>query len=163
VLIDNCDQSKLRGTFLWSHKAKSFVTEWKTGESGATLDAFHDGYKKNLGCIHRRKLQLSNNLLTIEDKLSGAGPHTACLCFHCAPECIVKQESDVRISITHGPKAAFLTLPKGLSTTIHKGERDCGWFSPSFGVKVPAFSIFAQARCTFPIDLTTTIEVIHEC
>jgi hypothetical protein len=162
VVLDNLDQSKLQGKFLWSHKANTFVTEWRTDKKGATLGAWHDGYKKTIGCIHKRVFNLSNNILTIEDTLSGKKDHLVRLCFHCPPQCILQQESKNRLRIINGSVSALLTLPQILEVTLHKGEQFAGWFSPSFGVKDPSCTIFAQARCTLPIVLTTVIEVIHE-
>jgi hypothetical protein len=163
VVIDGQNQSELQGKFLWSHKANTTLTEWSTNKCGAVLSAFHDGYRRTLGCIHNRKLNLAHNLLTVTDTLSGKKEHQVCLYFHCPPQCNVKQETINRLRVINDTVSAIVKFPGNLNISLHKGELHTGWFSPYFGVKVPSYTIIAEARCTFPIVLTTTIEVINEC
>jgi len=116
---------------------------------------------KRLGVKHTRTIVLEGTFLRITDELSGTGKHSLKLCFHCDPDCIITSETENSLSIVNGSVTAAMKLAEELSVSLHKGEPYAGWFSPHFGVKVPAYTIFAQAHCNLPITFTTTMEVRH--
>ena len=104
---------------------------------------------------------MSGNVLSVADLLSGTGEHTAQLCFHCDPLCSVAQEQPNRVVIINDGVTVIMTIPDELSVSLHRGEQRAGWYSPCFGVKIPAYTIFAGVHCTLPVTFTTTIEVQH--
>lgn len=163
IVIDNLDQSKLHGMFLWSHKATTTIDMWESDANTIVLTASHNGYLKNRGVTHKRTFSLNENKFQIIDELIGNDKHTISLLFHCHPQCIVQQEDSNCLHIVNSTKKAILRLPEHLIITLHKAEDSAGWYSPQFGVKEPSVTIIAEAHCKLPIILSTEIEVIHEC
>jgi hypothetical protein len=158
VVMDALDQSTQAGPFLWTQKARTSVQSWTAMNSGAKLEAAHDGYKR-VGVIHQRSLELHGNMLTIVDELQGTGGHEATLCFHLAPECNVERTSPLVLRISREGVELRLTLPDGLAVELVHGGSKAGWYSPHYGVKQPTWSILAQARCSLPCRFETTIKV----
>ncbi len=81
---------------------------------GAVLvDASHDGYRENLGTLHRRRLYLSagGDDLRGEDTLVGEASHPFAVRFHLHPS--------VKVSLLHDGTSALLRLPNGAGWRFH--------------------------------------------
>ena len=85
VLVDNQNQSKLIGTFLWGRKADARCLHWRTMPEYDLIVGEHDGYQGK-GVTHRRTLFFAKpDWLVVTDRLlddiilnnSGTFRHTA--------------------------------------------------------------------------------------
>jgi hypothetical protein len=145
VEIDGRDSSVSGGPFMWREHASA--TTHRSDDTG--WDASHDGYRTlEPSVTHRRQAELDPEQLTlaITDLIESSGSHAVRMAFHLGPEIDVELEADLaRLSWTGpaGPATAELTLPADLSWTAHRGETEpiLGWYSPSFGVKVAAWTL----------------------
>ena len=83
------EQSRIVGPFAWSDHARADLVS----ASEQVLEAEHDGYRRWFGLIHRRRVQVDDNAIWIEDRLLGR-PKTPRLPwsvgFTLAPEATVK-------------------------------------------------------------------------
>ncbi len=164
LTIDNRDQSRPSGRFLWSAPAKTTVTQWREDpETGAELTARHSGYAAPLGIIHCRAFSLEGRTFSLRDMLTGSGDHLVRLGFHFAPECMIEKEAEQRILIRRSGITLCMQLDDSLEISVHRADPEGGWYSPRFGIKVEACTIFASAQLTLPVTLTTIIEVLDEC
>jgi hypothetical protein len=163
LTVDDKDQSKPAGMFLWSAQAKTTVSRWhESSGDGLELTGRHNGFAASLGIIHCRTFSLEKSTVGIRDMLSGSGDHLVTLGFHFAPECGIENEMNRRILIHREEKTVVLGIDDRLAISLHRGDRAGGWYSPRFGMKIASNTLFASARFTLPVTLTTTIEVLDE-
>ena len=170
VEVGGQDQSVSGGPFLWSHQARSRLIEVQCSPEGevATWSAEHDGYRTlNPPLRHCRSIRLKSRLrqLEIVDRLETMGRHALRLAFHLGPDIdarMVGQNAELTWSDGPFTRSARLFLPVGLSWSLHRGETDpvLGWYSPSFGVKQPAWALVGKGACsgTGPDTHTTLLQ-----
>ncbi|MCL6091648.1 MAG: heparinase II/III-family protein, partial [Actinobacteria bacterium] len=162
------DQSVAAGPFLWSAQAntKLISVEMTQDAEATSWSAEHDGYASlEPPVTHRRTVRLVKHPkrngaiagIEVLDELSLPGTNQTrvdqplLLAFHFGPALEATLE-DHRVYLTWqgpaGPQSATLVLPQSLSWRLAKGQTDpvLGWYSPSFGVKVPAWSVIGSGR-----------------
>jgi hypothetical protein len=152
------DQSISGGPFLWSHQARSTLIEMKRSPEGEvdSWSAEHDGYQRlNPPLRHRRSVRLTSRLrqLEIVDRLETTGRHALRLAFHLGPDIDARMMGqNAVLTWPDGPsmRSATLFLPVGLAWSLHRGETDpvLGWYSMSFGVKQPAWTLIGKGACS---------------
>jgi Heparinase II/III-like protein/Heparinase II/III N-terminus len=145
-------QSVPAGPFLWMKSAQSRLISVDGLDElapEAQWQAEHTGYTSIGGPVHRRIVVLKRaaRIITIQDELLGdAGEFVqARLAFHLGPE--IKCTLTSKKALLIWPDGdAELELPPGLSWRLHRGEKapPLGWFSPSFDLKVPSFSLIGS-------------------
>jgi hypothetical protein len=147
LTLGNADQSTMSGAFNWSHKASARLDSVTDGE-GWRIVASHDGYQKRFGCIHRRTVASDPSGFSIHDALIGATDQQAEIVFQLAPSSQAAVEAN-QVHI-HSERQWLATL-----SFSHAGEISCnsggslgegGWYSPRFGVKLPAQRIVWKGR-----------------
>lgn len=166
LVLDGKDQSTSGGPFMWTRHARSTVLATHTPEHGLVRwSAEHDGFVSRFDrAIHRRTVQLDTGLreLTIEDEVLGTKRHSCRLTFHLGPEILAEIEGNtalLRWSASGTERGARLTLPAELVWTAHRSETDppLGWYSPSFGRRVPSTSLVGVGVAGGGSRLTTSI------
>lgn len=159
VSLDGQDQAVSRGLFIWHHPYDAKATKWEVAKDHVAWEGEHDGYARLPGKpIHRRSLRLDDAALSVEDQLSGGGEHALETRFHFHPDCKVSLEEGAAVA-----KGAFgscrLSLDPRLDWSLLRGEPGGGWFSPSFGAKVPTTTLAGRARVTLPFITKLRLEV----
>jgi hypothetical protein len=167
VSLDYQDQSASGGPFMWSRHAQTRVLEFANIGSHQRWSAEHDGYRRlDSSARHRRTVTLDAQTGQIEilDQIEASGTHRLNATFQLGPTIhvhLVDQVAALEWPTPAGLVAhADLLLPADLSWTLHRGEEDpiVGWYSPSFGTKVPAYALVGtgivgavelQTRLTF--------------
>ncbi|MGD0005831.1 MAG: alginate lyase family protein [Anaerolineaceae bacterium] len=162
ITVDSRDQMQRAGRFLWVNWAQAFFL---TGEAPNNLAAQHYGYK-HLGILHcRRLLQIDPLRWHIKDDLlpTRPGQNVHCFTLHwLLPDWPWEMEgSKISLSGPNGKITLVVTL-SGDSRQVKmtgvqlvrggkaiSGSPECplvlGWYSPTYGQKVPALSL----RCFF--------------
>lgn len=147
LTLGNADQSTMSGAFNWSHKASARLDSVTDGE-GWRIVASHDGYQKRFGCIHRRTVASDPSGFSIHDALIGTTDQLAEIVFQLAPSSQAVVEANQVHIHSEGQWLAALSFS-------HAGEISCksggssgegGWYSPRFGVKLPAPRIVWKGR-----------------
>jgi Heparinase II/III-like protein len=132
--------------------------------------AEHDGYRSLTPPLgHRRSVRLASRerQLEIVDRLETTGVHDLRLAFHLGPDIeatMLGQNAELTWSDGAAMRSATLSLPDGLSWSLHRGETDpvLGWHSPSFGTKQPAWAVIGQGACSGSgSDTYTTMLEFH--
>lgn len=163
--IEGRDQSVSSGPFMWSRHAKTRVV--KCADLGVLQlwSAEHDGYERlNPPARHRRTVTLDAGTggLEIVDELEISGIHRIGLVLQLGPTIevhLVDHRAELEWETPGGRRArGLLELPSDLGWSVHRGQEDpiLGWYSPSFGTKVPASVIVGIAE-TGSIDLHTRL------
>jgi hypothetical protein len=133
------------------------VAEWR---------AAHHGYRRlRPSAVHRRSVRLDRRArqLVVEDRLDG-GTHDWLLAFHLGPDVACTLESGRAIlqwPDGHGRRGATLTLPDELTWRCLQGQSDppAGWYSPAFGVRVPAVTLLGSGRVGDGRALRTVLQL----
>ena len=135
------------------------VAEWR---------AAHYGYSRlRPPAVHHRSVRLDRRArqLIIEDRLDTAGCHDCRLAFHLGPDVACTLEggrAELEWPAVHGGRRiATLVLPDGLVWTRLEGRTDppAGWYSPAFGVRVPAVTLLGSGRVSRGQALVTVLQL----
>jgi Heparinase II/III-like protein/Heparinase II/III N-terminus len=166
------DQSTSGGPFMWTRHARTrpLGTAGVEGGSTAIWSAEHDGYRsRRPRAVHRRMVILERPIgtLTIVDDVGADAAVAARLSWHLGPA--VRCEFDGRVTrlawfTRLGEVRALLVLPEQLEWTVHEGELDppLGWFSPSFGVRVPAVTLVGTGTVSPRTELRTVLALMPD-
>jgi hypothetical protein len=160
-VVDNTDQSRQAGAFLWTSKAKTIVSRGCATSDEIVLSARHDGYQ-HLGIVHERTFRLAGDELTLTDTFSGQGSHIVGLSFHFAPECHVRRLDSNFIEASRESIRLTLELPADLELELVRGTERGGWYSPGFRRRVESYSVRASREVLAPVVFTTRIKAHHE-
>jgi hypothetical protein len=178
VMIDGLEQMTRAGRFLYLDRAQACFLSWTKGERDSLkkLSAQHDGYSK-LGLLHTRSVSfLEEDEWLVEDVIHPIHPanpqrqHT--MRFHwLLPDWEMRQmnsETGIRLRSPYG----WISLTckaldennnpiKDLDVSITRAgkqvfgsgptARNWGWFSPTYGMKIPAISFGVNCAGSVPL------------
>ena len=168
MTINEQNQSRIGGAFLWLEQAQASIESSVTGKDGTQyVKGMHDGYK-SIGVIHHREIryQSAKRVVEIKDILENKKSNKslqASIFFHFTPDMM----TTLKDSCLHATKPGShntlkMNLDPGYEWTVVKGQTDpiLGWYSQSIGKKVPAPVLIGTRQGVLPECLTTYIEVI---
>jgi hypothetical protein len=168
VEIARRNQSQSGGPFLWTRSAGTHLVAAEYAPDGEIIGWWgqHDGYTTlSPPALHQRTVRLDPRarVLTIIDRVESSGKHELALNFQLGPAVDVELDaSTARLRWCGRVRSgATLRLPADLRWTVHRGERDPvrGWYSPSFGVKVPSTTLTGVGTCASrPTELVTVLD-----
>jgi uncharacterized heparinase superfamily protein len=154
--VGGVDQSVAAGPHLWTRQARAELEEASGLDEGpvAAWQAAHHGYRRlRPSAVHRRRVLLDRRerRLVVEDRLDTEGGHDCRLAFHLGPEVACTLENGQAVlewSGDHNRRRAILALPGALTWSRLEGETDpkAGWYSPTFGVRVPTVTLLGAGR-----------------
>lgn len=107
VTIDDVNSSYLLGGTMIGHRPRAVAAERQEADGNIWVEASHDGYVKDLGLVHRRRLWLAanGNDLRGEDTLTGERQHKFAVRFHLHPT--------VKVSMAQDAQSVLLRTPSG--------------------------------------------------
>jgi hypothetical protein len=160
------DQSVSGGPFMWTSQAESKLIEvsgLEVSAPSATWRAEHFGYVERGGPVHQRTVTLDRKelKLSVRDQLrGGTDPIPARLAFHFGPR-VQCQLDSVSAKLSWPGGDARLALPGALNWSLHHGETSppLGWYSDSFGSKVPAFTLIGTGMVPNGSELVTELQI----
>jgi hypothetical protein len=167
--VGGVDQSVAAGPHLWTRQARGEL-EQATGLDGgpvAEWRAAHYGYcRLRPPAVHHRSVRLDRRArrLVIEDSVDTAAAHDCRLAFHLGPDIACRLETrraKLEWSADAERQSATLALPDGLVWRRLEGRTDppAGWYSPSFGVRVPAVTLLGSGRVGRGQALVTVLQL----
>jgi hypothetical protein len=169
------DQSLPGGPFLWSTQATTRLlsAEMDVDRGNGSWTAEHDGYRRlDPPAVHRRTVSIDSSCrqLAIVDQVLTHGRHRCRLVFHLGPEVEAVLEGAVaRLEwpAAGGTGIAAVSLPTGLTWSIHRGETKpiVGWYSEGFGCRQPTIALIGTGLLAPTTDgaheLLTVVEFAH--
>jgi hypothetical protein len=154
--VGGVDQSVAAGPHLWTRQARAELEQAAGLDGGPVAEwrAAHHGYRRlRPPAVHHRGVRLDRRArrLVIEDRLDTGGAHDCRLAFHLGPEIACTLEGGRAVLAwrdDQGPRRAALTLPGGLAWRRLEGQTNppAGWYSPTFGVRVPTVTLLGSGR-----------------
>jgi len=165
VVVDEQDQSQMAGSFLWSHKANSYLEEWKSDSRCDKVTAWHDGYQRLQDPVtHRRVVNLNKEqeVITVDDYLEMKGSHKVDQYFHLAPECQAQMLDGSTWQIANSGNRIELAADSRLNCRIANGSKDpiCGWSSHSYDQKQPTNTIVCSGSFSGDQHFTARIKLV---
>jgi hypothetical protein len=167
--VAGVDQSVAGGPFLWSRHARCELRRVAGLDAGpvAEWSAAHHGYQRlRPPALHRRGVSLfrEDRRLVIEDVVECNGEHDCRLSFHLGPEVSCTLQGDralLRWPAGDGAGTASLVLPALLSWRCLRGSEQppAGWYSPAFGMRVPAATLVGSGRLGRGQRLVTVLQL----
>ena len=162
VEIDGQDQSVMLGKFLWGDRARAQLGSFD-GEHGKVIGS-HDGYSRLPGnVIHRRDVALAAaaKAITIVDRLTGVGEHTARAHFHFAPGCTVSISGHSAEVVTPKGTRLGLRFDSRLQLATQCGSESpiSGWYSDGYHRRMPAPTLIASAIWSGEFEFRTECSV----
>jgi uncharacterized heparinase superfamily protein len=165
VVIDDCDQAEMGGTFRWKRKTSTQATyhpdRTVTGQGGCIsyVEAEHDGYIRlpQGGVIHRRRVvNVASRYWIVVDDFRGAGHHTFDFHFHFGDDVDIHiAEHSAAGLVMRADNAGFLFAIH--ATSPLEPEHFCGetapvdgWLSRGYGEKHPGSALRARLRGAAP-------------
>ncbi len=165
ITVDDQDQSRIGGPFLWLDHAPVKLEGWGRRESMQWAAGTHDGYRR-LGIRHRRRLELSpdRNLLRVFDSLEGTGHHDFRIRFHFAPCVSVRNLGIPGNWMAQRPDATRQLSIEADDRWIWRairGREDppLGWYSPALGRKEPATTLEGIWSGPAPVSVRTVFQI----
>ncbi len=133
LAVAGLSQSVPAAGFAWRSRARSMLLAREEGPCWSVTGR-HDGYRRRLGVLHRRRVCRRPDGFALGDALEGAGagvrPVEIRFLVHAALDVIV--EDGAVALLAQGEPLCRLTGPPGFSTTVADGE-DAPPASESFG------------------------------
>ena len=167
--VDGVDQSVVAGPHLWTRQARAYLDQVTGLDGGPVAEwrAAHDGYRRlRPPAIHHRSVRLDRRVrrLVIEDRLDTGAVHDCRLAFHLGPNVACTLEgcrADLEWLTDRGRRSATLALSDTLAWRRLEGRTDppAGWYSPTFGVRVPAVTLLGSGRIGRGQDLVTVLQL----
>ena len=165
VQLADVDQSESGGPFLWTRHARTTTFELELGGPVRRWSGAHDGYTRlETPAVHHRSVELDSagRTLTVTDRVDTAVPQRVRISWHLGPNVAAELTgavADLSWPARDGTRHARVSLPGCLSWSAHRGETDPveGWYSPAFGIKVPAVSLIGRGSAAMSDVLVTRI------
>ena len=171
--IDGMDQMTRAGRFLWLDWAQA-----KLISGGNDLcEAYHDGYR-GIGVRHTRRVQRSQGgLWDVWDTFtegSKRAKHQVVIQWLLADGTFTLDENILVINLDSTSVKIVTDEMRGViyspgkvqlirAGELIRGEGEappiCGWYSPTYGQKIPALSFRAIFTSTFPLTIRTRITI----
>jgi uncharacterized heparinase superfamily protein len=136
VCVDGCDSSEVWGSFRVGRRARVHDVALREDGVRVVIDAWHDGYLASHGVSHRRRMELDERALQIEDHLQGAFERAESR-LHLHPEVTAQKLDASRVALVRGGQRALLTV-EGAELAV----ADSTWH-PSFNRSLPSHVLVA--------------------
>lgn len=158
VEMDGQDQSELWSAFRVARRAHPIEVRTEDRDGLLSAECAHDGYRRlRAPVIHRRRIELSSDLVRIVDSLEGKGRHEAKLWFHLHPDVSVRGNGGGFV-IGSEDGDARIEFDRRLHCSIEK----CA-YNPRFGVSQPNLAICASWSGSCPASFITQIALPAGC
>ncbi|WP_457331841.1 heparinase II/III domain-containing protein [Rhizobacter sp. P5_C2] len=166
VCIDDADQSKYGGPFLWLRHALCELESFASDDMAGHVQARHDGYRRLAQPVmHTRRVEWHGTARRFQviDTLAGRGSHAAAVAWHFAPGCRV----EIIDGTAHiGADGVSLRLVVDSPETpghweLHHGAPGSmlGWHSPAFGQRIPAPTLLWRTRISGTSVVRSSIDI----
>lgn len=161
--VDEQNQSKIAGNFLWGIKAKTFNEKVIISDEFDYIRAYHDGYiQQNINVKHLREVLFrKNKFFIIIDRIKNYTPeeHHYMLNWNFHKNCEISQNLNNFI-INRENDNIFMKI---FCNNDSESEISEEWFSEKFGVESRSFSIKTKTTSSKDIVLVTVIAFTETC
>lgn len=163
-VVDSQDSMQRVSPFLWASWSRGKMVESRGSTTGASrsLVMEHDGYGA-MGIRVRRTVEhVDDNTWVVSDQLLGSGTHEVCIAWTLPDLDYLRRDQTLVLQSGEGPirlevrGAHFDLIRAGVPIDANKvpGYASLlGWFSSSYGTKVPALCALVHADLALPSSI----------
>jgi uncharacterized heparinase superfamily protein len=147
VVVDDENSSEVWAGFRVARRARPFDVRTGMSEGGLWVEASHDGYQRlRPPVVHRRRVELFEDELTISDHISPVHPASANLFVH--PDFSVNGQATELVTLRrrHGQVSVSVSRDDGATINVQPST-----WRPEFGRQIP------NVRLTLPISSGTLV------
>jgi uncharacterized heparinase superfamily protein len=132
LCLEGKNSSTISGPFNWSHKANARITSSDLAPDNWSVESEHDGYIKNFGTRHRRKVEYNSAVgITIIDKITGSKNRNVQIGYLLHPDLSAAVDGqNIRIR-----KKDITLLQLRYEGPLKPEIKTDAFYSPSFGIK----------------------------
>ena len=163
IQIDGLEQARRSGRMLWTKTPDVVVHRYEKRRGFTECAASHDGFvKQGANAVHKRTITHSTEKhnFSIVDQINGSGKHSCSLFLHFHSNVDDIQLSGPRLTIN--VEGGTLNIVNRLfdCAVLVRGTEDppFGWYSPSFNVKLPSWSLRLDTTYEDHLRLSTLID-----
>jgi uncharacterized heparinase superfamily protein len=151
--IDHADSTEVWGTFRAARRARVYGTQAGVEDGTVTIEAAHDGYRRLRGHPqHRRRWVLTEQLLQIDDDVTGRGPHTVSLRWHLAPGAVLRlMPGGAKVRTPAGEFEVIVTATSQPALVAETAD-----ISTGFGSTTTAAVLACTVHAPLPVQICTT-------
>lgn len=167
VVVDGQDQSIPGDRMSWKSMATARCHRWLSTRWFDLVDGEHDGYLRLPDPVMHRRIVVffKPDTWWIRDQLDGKGRHNLKFFLHLRPDCSIEEEEKEAGIILRSPEGVGLNtwiLEGAHETTspeilIGGSEERVAWFSPIYGVRVPARTLRVRREFLGQVALHTRL------
>lgn len=162
VVVDSLDQSIPEDRMSWKSLAVAHCRNWVTTRWFDLVDGEHDGYcRLSKSLTHQRIIIFFKpDTWCIWDRLKGNGRHHMEFFLHLRPDCSIEITENVSEFVLRSPSEVAIKVrmsqEKKIPELIVSSDKEtASWFSPGYGVRIPADVIRVQREFTEEASLIT--------
>ncbi|MGD9210557.1 MAG: alginate lyase family protein [Desulfobacteraceae bacterium] len=164
VVIDDQDQSKSGGKFMWTRHANAHCEVWEVGDSQDRFVGYHDGYTSlDDPVIHKREVFYEKNAdrFIVTDQIECEKTHSVKRFWHFSEDCKVTIIKNRLFIENNGVKVELYSEDTDQIYQLIKGRENppTGWISRWFDQKTPCYAAVALNRITGSTKLSTIIDI----
>lgn len=161
--VDGLDQAAAAGPFSWRDpRPAAALATWRSGDDGDYADGRHQCFRTNAGVVlHRRRVRSLPGIgWLVLDELAGTGRHEVEVRWQFAPIHVRSSGAAIIATLASGraltlvPVSAhqwYLRVPRGGASPPE------GWYSPAYGVRVPAPQAIYSESLAVPARFATLL------
>jgi hypothetical protein len=153
------DQSVPGGPFMWVRQARSRLEVMTEDGRAITCSGMHDGYTRfDPPVRHYRRVVIDDGVLELVDSIDGALDRDVRLAFHLGPA-VHCELAGATAQLRWPGGDARLELPAKLTWEAWRGNTMpiAGWYSPGFGRREPATTLWGSGTLAPGHELITTL------
>ena len=158
VEVDGADSTEVWGAFRAGRRARVHGLMIQRLADGVSIEAEHDGFRALSGRpCHRRRWQLTQAGLQVDDLVTGRGQHSVAVHWHLAPGAAVRLEAGGALATTAG--GAFhvrITASCPVKLTVRTGQLAVGYKRTT-----AAPVLTCRTEAALPVRVTTRWRHAH--
>lgn len=164
VVVDDCDQSKSGGKFMWRQHAGAYCKTWRIDDREDVFSGYHDGYLRLKDPVtHNRKVVFDKvfDRITVTDSIECKKTHDVKRFWHFSENCNVWVKEN-RLLIENGGINVEMSIEDpDTEIQLFKASQNplLGWISRKFDRKTPCFSAAVLNTVTGKTQLSTVIDI----
>jgi hypothetical protein len=165
--VDGVDQAVAGEPFSWTQIPITQAENWVAGKTFTYFVGNHNGYARLADpVVHRRHvLKIAGGMWLVRDVAIGKSEHELEICWHFAPDLVVRNSSAGRVEISQagaasGGSGLMLIMPE---ETVWQTATEVSrtLLSPAYGALQSASLLRCAARVALPAETATVLAPSH--
>jgi len=152
LVLDQRNSSDVWGLFKVGRRASIVESQQDTLDHSLHVSAAHDGYcRPGNKLLHHRRWEMTLDTLSITDRLTGRGSHTAEILYHFHPDISLVQQADNRFALATRERESLCVIELDPALQVEALPYE---YHPAFNRAIPATKLRARYQGQLPCSFT---------